>query len=126
MKKVIFAAILASISATAFAEVTLWGGQPQVVYEIEHERVANQGGRANALTLYPGIRWKEGWINQAELMLTHEHEVEYADGDVERANNQKFAVRVKKMCNSQNTSVDFFVPSLGINSKPRVPTITAM
>jgi len=125
MKKVIFAAILASISATAFAEVTLWGGQPQVVYEIEHERVANQGGRANALTLYPGIRWKEGWINQAELMLTHEHEVEYADGDVERANNQKFAVRVKK-CNSQNTSVDFFVPSLDINSKPRVPTITAM
>ena len=96
MKKIIFAAMLASMSATTFAEVTLWGGQPQMVYELEHERAANQGGRSNALTVYPGIRWKEGWINQAELMLTHEHEVEYADGDVERANNQKFAVRVKK------------------------------
>jgi hypothetical protein len=96
MKKIIFAAMLASIVAPAFAEATLFGGQPQVVYELEHERVANQGGRANALTLYPGIRWKEGWINQAELMFTHEHEVEYEDGDVERAHNQKFAVRVKK------------------------------
>ena len=96
MKKIIFAAMLASISAIAFAEVTLFGGQPQMVYELEHERGANNSSRSNAVTVYPGIRWKEGWINQAELMLTHEHEVEYADGDVERANNQKFAVRVKK------------------------------
>jgi hypothetical protein len=62
MKKIIFAAMLASMSTSTLAEATLWGGQPQVVYELEHERVANQGGRANALTVYPGIRWKEGWI----------------------------------------------------------------
>ncbi len=117
MKKIIFATILASIFTPAFAEATLFGGQPQVVYELEHERVANQGGRANALTLYPGIRWKEGWINQAELMLTHEHEVEYADGDVERANNQKFAVRVKKNVQFTEHLGGFFRTLLGYKFK---------
>ena len=113
MKKIIFAAMLASISAIAFAEVTLFGGQPQMVYEFEHERAANQGGHSNSMTLYPGIRWKEGWINQAELMLTHEHETQHTNGDTERTNNQTFAVRIKKNVHFTENFGGFFRTLVG-------------
>ena len=76
MKIALLAALLTCVAVPSFAQQRLFGGRPQVVYELEHEKAADNSGHANSVTLYPGIRWKEGWINELEVMLKYEREAE--------------------------------------------------
>lgn len=80
----------------AHADMTLLGGRPQLGIELEHEKGADGNSRANSMTLFPGIAWKEGWITRAELLLMREHEVETSGGVTERSEEYAYGFRLRK------------------------------
>ncbi|MGB4347537.1 MAG: hypothetical protein WBJ21_14200 [Burkholderiaceae bacterium] len=92
MKSTLAILLFCIASLPALAQTRLLVGQPQIVSEFEQERAADHSGRSNSITLYPGIRWQEGWINQAEFMLTREREAE-SDGTHTYANDFGFRLR---------------------------------
>ena len=119
MKAVIFTAFLAMLACSVKAQTTLFGGQPQMVYELEHEKEADQSSRGNTVTIYPGINWKDGWINVFELQLSREREVDTAtDGSTERSNIHTFGARVRKNVHFTENFGGFFRTLLGRKWQP--------
>lgn len=108
MKIGLFAALLACVAVPSFAQQRLFGGRPHVVYELEHEKAADNSGHANSATLYPGIRWKEGWINEAEIMLKYEREAEAGSQEFEIANESALGVRVRSIVHFTDNFGGFF------------------
>ena len=90
------AAILTFMFCAAHAEVTLFGGRPQVGVEFEHEKNADGSGSANSMTLFPGIVWKEGWITRAELLLMRERETDNSSGASEHTYEYAYGIRLRK------------------------------
>lgn len=90
------AALLSLAYGFAHANITLLGGRPQIGVELEHEKSADGSGRANAVTLFPGIVWKDGWITRAELLLMREREVETSGAVTERSNEYALGLRLRK------------------------------
>jgi hypothetical protein len=118
MKIALFAALLACVAAPSFAQQTLFGGRPQVVYEIEHEKAADKSGHANSVTLYPGIRWKEGWINELEVMLKYEREAEAGSQGFEIAHERALGVRVRSIVHFTDNFGGFFRGLIGRRFQP--------
>lgn len=92
----IAACLLTFAHVTAHADMSLLGGRPQIGIELEHEKAADGSSRANSMTLFPGIAWKEGWITRAELLLMREHEVETSGGVTERSEEYAYGIRLRK------------------------------
>lgn len=90
------APMLMFATAAVHAEVTLFGGRPQIGIEFEHEKAADGNSRANSMTLFPGIVWQDGIITRAELLLMREREVDTNAGIAERSYAYAFGVRVRK------------------------------
>lgn len=119
MKTVIVAAMMAMFTLAAHAETILLGGQPQIVYELEHEKAADNSARGNTVTIYPGIRWKDGWVNVFELQLSREHEVETASaGATERSNVNTFGARIRKNFHFTENFGGFFRTLIGRKWQP--------
>jgi len=91
----IFLLMLISVS-TVYADVTLYGGQPRLAVEFEHEEAPDHSEVADSVTLMPGIRWKNGFINQVELLLQVEREREKEDGVWHKESGRKVAIRLRK------------------------------
>ena len=53
----------------AWAEVELWGGKPTLGLEFEHQKMAFGAGHANSLTLVPGLRFKNAFINKVDILI---------------------------------------------------------
>lgn len=84
------------ISSSVYADTTLYGGQPRIAIEFEHEEAPDHSEIANSVTLIPGIRWNTGLINQVELLVQAEREKEKDDGVWHRASGRKIAIRFRK------------------------------
>jgi hypothetical protein len=82
--------VLLMLSNFAFAE----SGQPRVAFEYEHETSKN-GGNNIAFSMYPGIQWKEGWLNRAELMLEGNQDNMYDNGKTGNNTQTKMGVRLR-------------------------------
>jgi len=80
----------------AWAEVELWGGKPTLGLEYEHQKMAFGAGHSNALTLVPGLRFKNAFINKVDILIEGERENEVVDGVNEKARAKKLALRLKK------------------------------
>lgn len=83
-------------SSSVYAEATLYGGQPRIAIEFEHEEAPDHSEIANSVTLIPGIRWNKGFINQIELLVQAEREKEKEDGVWHRESSRKVALRIRK------------------------------
>lgn len=83
-------------SSSVYAETTLYGGQPRIAIEFEHEEAPDHSEIANSVTLIPGIRWNKGFINQIELLVQAEREKEKEDGVWHRESSRKVAIRIRK------------------------------
>lgn len=92
----IAAFLLLFVSGLVSAQTNLLGGQPHIVFELEKEKTPDNLSESTSVTLYPGIRWKEGWLNQLEFMLKHERENEIEGSTVQHTNVSAFGVRVRK------------------------------
>jgi hypothetical protein len=80
----------------AWAEVELWGGKPSLGLEFEHQKMAFGAGHANSLTLVPGLRFKNAFINKVDILIEGERENEVVEGVNEKARAKKLALRLKK------------------------------
>ena len=80
----------------AWAEVELWGGKPTLGLEFEHQKMAFGAGHANSLTLVPGLRFKNAFINKVDLLIEGERENEVVDGVNEKVHVKKLALRLRK------------------------------
>lgn len=79
MKKIYALFVALAVSASiAHADSTLFGGQPRMTFEYEQEKnTAEYGNTPNtAVSVFPGIQWKEtdpnrplGFITRAEFMI---------------------------------------------------------
>ncbi len=87
----------------AWAEVELWGGKPSLGLEFEHQKMAFGAGHANSLTLVPGLRFKDAFINKVDILIEGERENEVVDGVNEKARAKKLALRLKKNFELNNT-----------------------
>jgi hypothetical protein len=83
-------------SGSVYADTTLYGGQPRIAIEFEHEEAPDHSEIANSVTLIPGIRWNNGFINQVELLVQAEREREKEDGVWHRESGRKIAIRFRK------------------------------
>lgn len=83
-------------SSSVYADTTLYGGQPRIAIEFEHEEAPDHSEIANSVTLIPGIRWNKGFINQVELLVQAEREKEKEDGVWHRESGRKIAIRFRK------------------------------
>lgn len=83
-------------SSSVYADTTLYGGQPRIAIEFEHEEAPDHTEVANSVTLIPGIRWNNGFINQIELLVQTEREKEKEDGVWHTASGRKIAIRLRK------------------------------
>jgi len=88
----VLAASLAGVHGSALAD-WLEGGQPRIGIEVESERGANGAMHTRSLTLTPGIKWKDGWITVAELIIEAEREQEQATGARETRRKGGFRLR---------------------------------
>ena len=82
--------LLAMVSCIAAAET----GQPRVAFEYEHE-TAKSGGNNIAYSVYPGVQWKDGWLNRAELMLEGNQDNMYDNGKTGGNTQTKMGVRLR-------------------------------
>ncbi len=80
----------------AWADADLWGGKPTLGLEYEHQKMAFGAGHSNALTLVPGLRFKNAFINKVDFLIEGERENEVVDGVNEKARAKKLALRLKK------------------------------
>jgi len=90
------ALLLGFLPCQAWAEVELWGGKPTLGLEFEHQKMAFGAGHANSLTLVPGLRFKNAFINKVDILIEGERENEVVDGVNEKAQVKKLALRLKK------------------------------
>lgn len=90
-------AALSALVTPAHADTRDWlqRGRPAVVTEIEREKSADGNEIGNGLTLYPGLRWDSGLINQLELRIAYEREREREDEGPIRSLGRDYAVRVR-------------------------------
>jgi len=80
----------------AWADVELWGGKPSLGLEFEHQKMALGAGHSNALTLVPGLSFKDGFIHKVDVLIEAERENEIEDGVNEKTHVKKLALRLKK------------------------------
>lgn len=80
----------------AWADVELWGGKPSLGLEFEHQKMAFGAGHANSLTLVPGLRFKNAFINKVDILIEGERENEVVEGVNDKAQVKKLALRLKK------------------------------
>ena len=90
------ALLLGFLPCQVWAEVELWGGKPTLGLEFEHQKMAFGAGHANSLTLVPGLRFKNAFINKVDILIEGERENEVVDGVNEKARVKKLALRLKK------------------------------
>lgn len=83
-------------SRSVYADTTLYGGQPRIAIEFEHEEAPDHSEIANSVTLIPGIRWNNGFINQVELLVQAEREKEKENGVWHKESGRKVAIRFRK------------------------------
>ena len=89
-------ALLCLLCPMAWADVELWGGRPSLGLEYEHQKMAFGAGRSNALTLVPGLNFKDGFIHKVDVLIEAERENEIEDGVNEKTHVKKLALRLKK------------------------------
>jgi hypothetical protein len=89
-------ALLFLLCPMAWADVELWGGRPSLGLEYEHQKMAFGAGRSNALTLVPGLNFKDGFIHKVDVLIEAERENEIEDGVNEKTHVKKLALRLKK------------------------------
>ena len=102
MKKLLFA-ILFVMPVFSWADSTLFGGQPRITLEYEHEKNTPDYGSTpnNAVSIFPGIQWKGdarplGFITRAELMLEgNQDHGNLGSSGVGRTTETKMGVRVR-------------------------------
>ena len=102
MKKLLFA-ILFVMPVFSWADSTLFGGQPRITFEYEHEKNTHDYGSTpnNAVSIFPGIQWKGdarplGFITRAELMLEgNQDHGNLGSSGVGRTTETKMGVRVR-------------------------------
>jgi hypothetical protein len=80
----------------AWADVELWGGKPSLGLEFEHQKMAFGAGHSNALTLVPGLSFKDSFIHKVDVLIEAERENEIEDGVNEKTHVKKLALRLKK------------------------------
>ena len=90
------ALLLGFLPCQVWADVELWGGKPSLGLEFEHQKMAFGAGHANSLTLVPGLRFKNAFINKVDILIEGERENEVVDGVNEKAQVKKLALRLKK------------------------------
>ena len=79
-----------------WADAELWGGKPSLGLEFEHQKMAFGAGHSNALTLVPGLNFKDGFIHKVDVLIEAERENEIEDGVNEKTHVKKLALRLKK------------------------------
>jgi hypothetical protein len=89
-------ALFCLLSPIAWADVELWGGKPSLGLEYEHQKMAFGAGHSNALTLVPGLNFKDGFIHKVDVLIEAERENEIEDGVNEKTHVKKLALRLKK------------------------------
>ena len=89
-------ALLCLLCPMAWADVELWGGKPSLGLEYEHQKMAFGAGHSNALTLVPGLNFKDGFIHKVDVLIEAERENEIEDGVNEKTHVKKLALRLKK------------------------------
>ena len=89
-------ALFCLLSPIAWADVELWGGRPSLGLEYEHQKMAFGAGHSNALTLVPGLNFKDGFIHKVDVLIEAERENEIEDGVNEKTHVKKLALRLKK------------------------------
>ena len=89
-------ALLCLLCPMAWADVELWGGKPSLGLEYEHQKMAFGAGHSNALTLVPGLNFKNGFIHKVDVLIEAERENEIEDGVNEKTHVKKLALRLKK------------------------------
>ena len=94
------ALLLGFLPCQVWADVELWGGKPSLGLEFEHQKMAFGAGHANSLTLVPGLRFKNAFINKVDILIEGERENEVVDGVNEKARVKKLALRLKKTSSS--------------------------
>lgn len=67
--------LLSLVSGCASAD-WLSEGKPRIGIEVEHERAADKASHTNSLSLIPGLKWEDGWINMAEILVQTEREID--------------------------------------------------
>lgn len=85
-----------SASGNACADNEILGGRPRMGVEFEYEESPNGNEQAVAVTLIPGVQWKEGWINRAEILVEDERNRTKEAGDTHYGNAQKYGIRLRK------------------------------
>lgn len=83
---------LACVHGSAVAD-WLDGGQARIGIEVESERGANGAQHSRSLTLTPGVKWKDGWITVAELIVEVEREQEQVAATRETRRKTGFRLR---------------------------------
>ncbi len=89
-------ALLCLLCPMAWADVELWGGKPSLGLEFEHQKMAFGAGHSNALTLVPGLSFKDSFIHKVDVLIEAERENEIEDGVNEKTHVKKLALRLKK------------------------------
>jgi hypothetical protein len=90
MKKIIL--FLSLISSLAFADE----GRPRIGFEYEYEKSATSSTTNTAMAVMPGIQWKEGMINRAELYLEGNQDNMWENGSTGNTTETKVGVRLRK------------------------------
>jgi hypothetical protein len=75
---------------------TLFGGRPRIGFEYEYEKSATSDNANTALAVMPGIQWKDGWINRAELYLEGNQDKMWSNGTTGNTTETKVGVRIRK------------------------------
>ena len=89
-------ALFCLLSPLAWADVELWGGKPSLGLEFEHQKMPFGAGHSNALTLVPGLSFKDSFIHKVDVLIEAERENEIEDGVNEKTHVKKLALRLKK------------------------------
>jgi len=89
-------ALLCLLCPLAWADVELWGGKPSLGLEFEHQKMPFGAGHSNALTLVPGLSFKDSYIHKVDVLIEAERENEIEDGLSEKTHVKKLALRLKK------------------------------
>lgn len=79
----ILAVLLSLVAGSASAD-WIGEGKPRIGFELEHERAADKASHANSLSLTPGLKWQDGWINMAEIQIQTEREIESGEHQTEK------------------------------------------
>ncbi len=80
----------------AYADTAIVGGKPRIAIEAEHEEAPDHSSHANAITVIPGVKWEDGFVNLAEILFEVEREKEKDEGKWHSQTVRKVGIRLQK------------------------------